>query len=519
MVKKMDRISELPKDVLRKILYFLSQEEAARTSILSKPWRYIWCTRPNLDFSYAPPPREGNNSHGGVRNKINKDEFLSIVDNALRRCHDQNVCVEEFRLSTSLGDLDHESVSFLEKWAELLSNMGTKKFDLSLLSDHAPGRVELPPVVFGSESLQRLHVERFVLDEKAIERLVPLKHLKSLSLQEIVIQDEVVFGKIIANCPLIENLDVQGLVTSNIIKVDDLRNLKKLKFHSDVLRLKSGEQLCSIEIHRPSSLETLKIQTGNISLNKGAEFLNLKKLYLSYVESPLDHLSSCKFPSLEYLKFNGCNGLKGIRVFIDAPKLVYFEYTEKFVPSIYIATASEEWKSSVNLWYKPSNDPPSLFFPRLKELLESLSQSKIYLNLTRAMHYNNEPYVIPENIQNGCDGDKYVAVESLNFFLCLPSFRYILNGFFGICRPRYVVGESRYCGDWDWKTGVTECLWKILIVERESQEEWFRDLEEARLEICGLSNRDEWRSITFSELSNYDHSEYHTRYALKWRGN
>ncbi|EYU42996.1 hypothetical protein MIMGU_mgv1a026224mg, partial [Erythranthe guttata] len=409
MVKKMDRISELPKDVLRKILYFLSQEEAARTSILSKPWRYIWCTRPNLDFSYAPPPREGNNSHGGVRNKINKDEFLSIVDNALRRCHDQNVCVEEFRLSTSLGDLDHESVSFLEKWAELLSNMGTKKFDLSLLSDHAPGRVELPPVVFGSESLQRLHVERFVLDEKAIERLVPLKHLKSLSLQEIVIQDEVVFGKIIANCPLIENLDVQGLVTSNIIKVDDLRNLKKLKFHSDVLR---------------------------------------------------------------------------IRVFIDAPKLVYFEYTEKFVPSIYIATASEEWKSSVNLWYKPSNDPPSLFFPRLKELLESLSQSKIYLNLTRAMHYNNEPYVIPENIQNGCDGDKYVAVESLNFFLCLPSFRYILNGFFGICRPRYVVGESRYCGDWDWKTGVTECLWKILIVERESQEEWFRDLEEARLEIC-----------------------------------
>ncbi|KAL7110854.1 hypothetical protein ACP275_05G052100 [Erythranthe tilingii] len=47
----MDMIFELPKVMLHRIPYFLSQEEAVRTLALSKSWRNIWCTRPNLDFS------------------------------------------------------------------------------------------------------------------------------------------------------------------------------------------------------------------------------------------------------------------------------------------------------------------------------------------------------------------------------------------------------------------------------------------------------------------------------------
>ncbi|KAL9145561.1 hypothetical protein ABFS82_13G052300 [Erythranthe guttata] len=507
----MDRISELPNDVLRKILYFLSQKEATRTSVLSKQWRYIWCTRPNLDFTYTPPSREdGYYYRVRGRNRENKKKFLTIVDNTLQRYHDQDVCVEEFHLSTSLGNLDYESVPFLEKWSPVLKNTGTKKFHLSILSEHCPGRVELPPVVFGSESLQLLHVERFLLDEKSIERLVPLKHLKSLTLQRVSIKDEVILRKIISNCPSIEILDVHGILSFKRLKVvNDLRSLKKLKFYFDLLGRKSDEELCSIEIHHPS-LETINISNG--------------------VESSLCHLSSCEFPSLENLEFFYCDGLKGIRVFIDAPNMVYFEYSGNFVPSISIATFSKEWESCICISCTPSNEVP-LFFVQLKEMLELLSQSKIYLDVDRLPYSNN--YIIPENNIhiNGRDGDKYVVVENLNILFLSYSFPSSLNGFLSICRPRYVGEFPYYDNEGDsWAMEVTERLWKILTEEKEAREDnknldqfknnelwWFRDLEEVKLEVCH-SNRDEWHATTLSELPNCDRSEFdRTRFALKWR--
>ncbi|EYU42995.1 hypothetical protein MIMGU_mgv1a024012mg, partial [Erythranthe guttata] len=444
----MDIISELPDDVLRKILYFLSQEEAARTSVLSKPWRYIWCTRPNLDFSYTPPTMGVDYNRFRAENKIKKQEFISAVDATLRRYRDnQSACAEEFRLSMSLDnsnyDPDRVSVSFLEKWVPSLVNMVTKEFHLSIVSERYPGRVELPPVVWGCEPLRYLYLEKFLLDQKAIERIVPLKNLKSLGLQEILIEDDTIFGKIISNCPSIENLDVHGFLSLKTIKVsdDDLHNLKNVNFSFDTVLRDVLRELRIIEIHH-SSLETINIGNANICFGEGAGFLNLKYLNLGGVKSPLGHLSSYKFPSLENLEFHDCDGLKGSEVlFIDAPNIVYFEFSGEFIPSISIATTSEEWESCIDIPYVPgnNNDDPLSFFIKLKQLLESLSDSEIYLTGNHSMHFND--YVIPENIRNGCDGgNKYVVVENLilNFHLSsvIPS---LLNRFLSICRPRNVV--------------------------------------------------------------------------------
>ncbi|EYU35742.1 hypothetical protein MIMGU_mgv1a023364mg, partial [Erythranthe guttata] len=81
----MCRISMLPEHILQRILYFLSQTEVVRISVLSKSWRNIWCTRPNLDFSI--------NAFDG-----NKQDFIFTVDSTLHRYLDQRLCVEEFRL-------------------------------------------------------------------------------------------------------------------------------------------------------------------------------------------------------------------------------------------------------------------------------------------------------------------------------------------------------------------------------------------------------------------------------------
>ncbi|KAI7724942.1 hypothetical protein M8C21_005495 [Ambrosia artemisiifolia] len=46
----LDRVSTLPQPILETILCLLPTEEAARTSILSRDWRYKWTTIPKLEF-------------------------------------------------------------------------------------------------------------------------------------------------------------------------------------------------------------------------------------------------------------------------------------------------------------------------------------------------------------------------------------------------------------------------------------------------------------------------------------
>ncbi|KAL2496888.1 putative F-box/FBD/LRR-repeat protein [Forsythia ovata] len=46
-----DRISDLPNDVLHHILFFLPIKSIAQTSVLSKRWRNLWYSFPDLDFT------------------------------------------------------------------------------------------------------------------------------------------------------------------------------------------------------------------------------------------------------------------------------------------------------------------------------------------------------------------------------------------------------------------------------------------------------------------------------------
>jgi hypothetical protein len=51
-------LSNLPEEVLRHILSFLSTKDDVRTSLLSKRWEYLWASIPNLDFEkYEPAKR------------------------------------------------------------------------------------------------------------------------------------------------------------------------------------------------------------------------------------------------------------------------------------------------------------------------------------------------------------------------------------------------------------------------------------------------------------------------------
>ncbi|EYU44106.1 hypothetical protein MIMGU_mgv1a023500mg, partial [Erythranthe guttata] len=130
--------------------YWLSQEDAVRTSVLSKSWRNIWCTRPNLHFSDAAF-------------KGNMLQFLSVVSNTLQLYRDQRLCVDEFHVCMSVFSFDCASVSLVDEWVLILTSRSVKKFCVCNSPKHSIVEelhfVELPSVVFGAKSLEDLHSE------------------------------------------------------------------------------------------------------------------------------------------------------------------------------------------------------------------------------------------------------------------------------------------------------------------------------------------------------------------------
>ncbi|EYU43077.1 hypothetical protein MIMGU_mgv1a024603mg, partial [Erythranthe guttata] len=193
-----DRISELPQRILQQILYHLSQEEAVRTSVLSKSWRYDWCA-------------------------------------------------QEFHLRISLDDSEPASASLLEKWIPTLTNKCMKKFCLSIRSEHDLESIHPPSVVFEAELLQDLQVEELTLDRKAIDRIIHFKHLKTLHLLDFRIVEEI-FRKIISRFPLIETLHVEDCRGLRKIEVNELHCLKDLYFIEYDL-VERDEECRSIEVY------------------------------------------------------------------------------------------------------------------------------------------------------------------------------------------------------------------------------------------------------------------------------
>ncbi|EYU30202.1 hypothetical protein MIMGU_mgv1a005738mg [Erythranthe guttata] len=471
----MDMISDFPKDILQRILYFLSQEDAIRTSVLSKSWRNIWCARPNLDLS----------------DKIfkgDKQEFLFFVGNNLQRYRDQRMRLEEFGLRIFLGN--YEFVSLLEKRVATLKNMGVKEFRLSIYSRRVQRRrrryVKLPSLVFEAESLQDLHAEGFTLDQTSIGRNILCKHLKKLRLEKIEIEDGV-FEKIITSCPLIETM---------------------------ILKSCKG-----IEIH-PPSLETVEIEHANILIHKGAQFRNLNSVRMNDVKiSSVDSFCSCKFPSLKELALSDCDGLEESiqksHVFIDAPNMDSFVYHGFFIPSISFSTTSREWSSTLSLDFTGA---PSSWLPNLHKMLESLSRSKISLTICQLC------FVYDEVIIQGCldlvqgiKGGNKPAVVVKKLLLCGNSsyFSPLLNGLLCICRPRK-IGDINY-------TDSESVLKNLMQREGGNQDElrqlWLPDLEELRLEIYD-NNRRKWDPTSFANLPEYEEGKrIRTRFALKWREN
>ncbi|XP_019090809.1 PREDICTED: putative F-box/FBD/LRR-repeat protein At4g00315 [Camelina sativa] len=227
----MDKISQLPDDVLVKVLSFLPTKDAASTSILSKRWEFLWMWLPKLDYDYS--------------------DYSVSQGRSLQRFIDLNLplhqapIMESLRLKFSHGAVGSIKPEDIEKWLSVAFHFCVLELSLEL-SSFARRKPKLPSSLYVSKSLVILKLEDEVLVE--VHRMVCLPCLKTLTLRRVTYSAENSLHRLLSNCPVLEDLFVERDNTDNLGKLTVIvKSLQRL-----TLKMSSPCYLDGIMIDTPS---------------------------------------------------------------------------------------------------------------------------------------------------------------------------------------------------------------------------------------------------------------------------
>ncbi|KAL3629737.1 hypothetical protein CASFOL_026959 [Castilleja foliolosa] len=248
-----DKISQLPEPILHHILSFLSQNDAVRTCVLSKSWRYLWCARPVIDFRESS--FRGQCFHGvfpghycGSCYRRNKETFFFVLDKTLKRYRDLNLSVHELNLAMSIGNSQVKPL--LLKWIPkfIILNMRLKSFNLTLYGHGLfPEYFDMPSILFKAESLQSLHLTGCKLSQISSIDEVLLKRLQTLTLNNVHITKETL-EMILSSNPLLENVSLLTCMGFKVIRVCKPHGLKDISIDGMYNPWQSPDNSLSIEI-------------------------------------------------------------------------------------------------------------------------------------------------------------------------------------------------------------------------------------------------------------------------------
>ncbi|WMV22726.1 hypothetical protein MTR67_016111 [Solanum verrucosum] len=116
-----DRISSLPSNAIDCILEFLPVQDAARTSILSKKWRYIWAMLPNLKLDNLFCNKLASRSQYVFKQTIDKILLQHIGD------------IVKFDLD--LSGVELTLCPDIDRWILYATKNGVKKLKLKMTKD------------------------------------------------------------------------------------------------------------------------------------------------------------------------------------------------------------------------------------------------------------------------------------------------------------------------------------------------------------------------------------------------
>ncbi|GAU17941.1 hypothetical protein TSUD_330660 [Trifolium subterraneum] len=287
-----DRISDLPSNVIDGILENLDIRDLVRTSILSTKWRNLWKSVPQLKFE--------TNFFDSFQYLDDPDPdpvVANVITNVLRM---HNGPISKFTLSIPYGGITMEHLS---NWFQFLSARDVKYLEVANFSI-ALNQMQMPYIVFSYKELTDFKFYGFTLSIPPDFR--GFKRLLTLYLHCVAFESGALEG-LISGCPLLEKLSIQHCTgfeyfdfTAPSLKFlfldidQDTKSicLKKAKNLIDLTLVATGGWVSGLIKSLP------KIQYLNIHL-----WFDDKILPIADVIPPM--LLKSSFGSIEYLKLDG----------------------------------------------------------------------------------------------------------------------------------------------------------------------------------------------------------------------
>lgn len=202
-----DWLSTLPDDILVNIISRLNLDEAARTSVLSSRWKYLWTFITSLDFDDSELLKS-------VSEDTIVEERASYINwvNKVLELH-RGLSVNEFIISF---DLDASHGSTITNWIHTAISKRVQKFELNLL----PALCWPPPpgiYTFSQECYDNL---------KSPHGLSCIKNLRSIYFDTVNVTGEIL-EFFIYNCPYLDELRVGR--SDNLLRLKVVGSLTQLK--------------------------------------------------------------------------------------------------------------------------------------------------------------------------------------------------------------------------------------------------------------------------------------------------
>nr|XP_017246313.1 PREDICTED: F-box/FBD/LRR-repeat protein At1g13570-like [Daucus carota subsp. sativus] len=168
-----DIISELPGHLRETIVGFLPLEDAVRTSILSRKWRYCWTMIPNLIFEDTFVDRIMDKLFEYDDPELKAFKLVSVINKILLL---HNGPIVKFSCNFDEGFRDSRIFhDYMDQWIPLLLRKGTKQ----LVLEHKETQTKRSNVdhVLGSLS----NIEKFSVAMEFMQYLAAGRRLKTLS--------------------------------------------------------------------------------------------------------------------------------------------------------------------------------------------------------------------------------------------------------------------------------------------------------------------------------------------------
>ncbi|KAL1362900.1 putative F-box/FBD/LRR-repeat protein At4g03220 [Arachis hypogaea] len=206
--RAIDRISDLPDAILHRILFLLPIKCIAQMSVLSKRWRFLWTTFPDLDFTtispftISPPTTKNRYKFSTVNRhsaSSRKPDFITQVFSIREKNSDIRVLCFRARLSFSrLNNLIRSAIRH-----------NVKELDVEVATEVVTDDYfNFPRCVIGSQSLKVLKLKSgFRLPPSSIMR-DGFQSLQTLSLSLVILYNQPFLSDLFSESsfPLLKNL-------------------------------------------------------------------------------------------------------------------------------------------------------------------------------------------------------------------------------------------------------------------------------------------------------------------------